>query len=95
MEIIDMRKYRRRRSAHLSRPRDTKFRRLQSHDAAKHDDNNRHHHENFSDHKILVWAMLALQPITVVTSSLSDHARGSLIGILPVKTEAKFGEKLH
>jgi hypothetical protein len=59
MEIIDLRKDRRRRSAHLSRPRDTKFRRLQSHDAAKHDDNNRHHHENFSDHKILVWAMLA------------------------------------
>src|SRR5688572_19845900 len=50
-EIIDLRKDRRSRRAHLSCPRDTKLRTSASHDAGKHDDNNRDHHENFSQHK--------------------------------------------
>jgi hypothetical protein len=37
MEIIDLRKDRRRSRAHLNRPRDTKYGMSQSHDAGKHD----------------------------------------------------------
>jgi hypothetical protein len=53
VEIIDLRKYRRRRRAHMGGPRDTKIRGLQSQYAGKHDDNNWDNHKNLSRHNIL------------------------------------------